>query len=384
MGPAPDSGRAAWICRLFEPGPCRAGAALLAVIGLVEAWAIRAADPDFPLPDLFHGLVLVLLAFFLCAALVPWRLVRIGLISLALGLPLAILFLEVALARADVSSAGDRIARSPDLLLRYTYRPGAVVRGEAPDNPVVTPDGLLDVVRAVPKPAGVDRVVVLGDSVPNDLSIPFERRFPRRLEALLAASAPSGRRAEVVNVSCEGYGTRQEVRLLEKVGLRYQPDLVVVAYVLNDPFLQNGGSRQVGNSYFLFRLPFLASPLMDRGRCSLFTRLHQGYVFDLAVREPLETLRLLSERHGFRVVVATIPLIERFEDPTCLSCYDTALAAAREQGFDTLRLVDGFRGEDYRRYLKPGDPTHPNAEGHERIARQLAGFTAPRLWPAER
>jgi hypothetical protein len=116
----------------------------------------------------------------------------------------------------------------------------------------------------------------------------------------------------------------------------------------------------------------------------MFTRLHEGYGFDLAVRAPLERLRLLSKLHGFRVVVATIPLVERFDDPECLSCYDAVIAVAREQGFETIRLVDGFRGEDHRRFLKPGDPTHPNAEGHERIASLLAAFTASRLWPEAR
>ena len=348
--------------------------AFLAVVGLLEAWALRAADPDFPLPDFFHGFVLALVGLFALSAAVQSRPLRTALTTLVFALPLGVLLFEVLGARSDAAQVADRIAVSDDLLLRYAYRPGAVVQGgpggQAPL--AVTPDGFLDVAHAVPKPPGVFRVVVLGDSVPNDLSIPFEKRFPKRLEALVAAGAPPGKRTEVLNVSCEGYNTIQEVRLLETRGLRYQPDLVVVAYVLNDPFLQNGGYRRVGNSFFAFRLVTFLPAALGRSSCGLFTGIHSGYGFDLVVRSSFERLRLLSRLHGFRVAVATIPLVERFDDPDCLACYDKVLGVAREQGFETLRLVDGFRGEDHRRFLKRGDPTHPNAAGHERIARQMS------------
>jgi len=46
-------------------------------------------------------------------------------------------------------------------------------------------DGLWDVEHEVTKPAGVDRVIVIGDSVPNDPTIPFVQRFPHATEALL-------------------------------------------------------------------------------------------------------------------------------------------------------------------------------------------------------
>ena len=62
---------------------------------------------------------------------------------------------------------------------------------------------------------------MLTGSIANDGSIPFEDRFFRRLETQLADAVPDGRKVEVINVSCEGYNTAQQVRLLEKVGLRY-------------------------------------------------------------------------------------------------------------------------------------------------------------------
>lgn len=364
----------------WQASPAWTLALLGTVVGL-EAWALHAADPDFFLPDPFHVIAIGAIAVFTLGAFVRAEQVRRGILTLAIALPLVILLMEWRLAAADVESS--RVAVSDDLLLRYTYRPGLSLRDRGGESITVTPDGLWDVPHEVPRPADVVRVVVLGDSVPNDPSIPFRQRFPKQLEALLAKQAPAGRRVEVVNVSCEGYNTLQEVRLLEKVGLRYQPDLIVLTYVLNDPFLQNGGYRRLGNSFFAFRL---AAAVPRASACPQFAELHQGYSFDLVVRASLERLRLVAEKQHVPVLVTTLPLVQPFDDRSCLSTYDQVLGVAREQGFATGRLVDAFAGEDYHRYLKPEDPrdlTHPNADGHQRIAKRLAELAAPLLWPAE-
>ncbi|TKC95223.1 SGNH/GDSL hydrolase family protein [Polyangium fumosum] len=349
----------------------------LGSVVLVELWAIRAADADFFMPDPFHYIVVGAALLFVLAGFVRWPQVRRGLVTLTIAAPLTLLLMEWRLAEADVRN--QHVAPSNDGLLRYTYRPGYAIEESEGERIVVTEDGLWDVPHVVPKPPGVLRVVVLGDSVPNDPSIPFRRRFPRQLEALLAQKAPAGQKVEVVNVSCEGYNTVQEVRLLESVGLRYEPDLVVLAYVLNDPFLQNGGYRRIGNSFFAFQF----AKVGVRRKCTLFEEMHAGYTFDLVVRASLSRLRLLADKHHFQVLVAPLPLVEPFDDPSCLAVYDKVVGAAREQGFEAGRVVDAFRGEDHRAFLKPKDAldiTHPNAEGHDRMARRLSELTAPLLF----
>ena len=83
-----------------------------------------------------------------------------------------------------------------------------------------------------PKPVGVTRVVLLGDSFTEGQGVKEEDTTARRLEALLNASGP--RRFEVLNCARRGADFPSLHKMFEKV-LPYGPDIVVHAMVLNDP-----------------------------------------------------------------------------------------------------------------------------------------------------
>ena len=82
---------------------------------------------------------------------------------------------------------------------------------------------------ALPAP-GIFRIVVLGDSFMEAYQVALEQSLAYRLEARLAS-----RGVEVLNLGVGGYGTTQELLALTEEGLRYRPDLVVLAfYLAND------------------------------------------------------------------------------------------------------------------------------------------------------
>ncbi len=349
--------------------------AIIACVIALELVAMHGKDPDFFLPDPFRPFVIGLLVTFVVVDRIRSPRIRVPSLLILCALPLLVVLLEWRAATVDARNRG-RVTRLANPILRFGYQPGLDVNERAADGTpiVITSDGLWDRPHTKPKPPGTYRVVILGDSVPNDPSIPFTSRFPSRIEALLKERLPN-RTIEVLNVSCEGYNTVQEVELLERVGLAYEPDLVVLAYVLNDPFMQDGSYRRTGNSYFMFRVAPVGRLLTKGSFCPLFEQLHSGYGFELTVRHSLTRLRLLSEHHKFGVIIATLPIVERFDDPTCIAMYDRVLGIGREQGFSTVRVVDAFAGLNYKEFLKPHDPydvTHPNIGGHERMAGALA------------
>jgi hypothetical protein len=239
--------------------------------------------------------------------------------------------------------------------------------------------GFLDEEWVVPKPEGVIRIAVLTGSIANDGAIPFEDRFFRVLERLLTAAAP-GVEVEVLNLSCEGHNTLQQVRRLEQVGLQYEPDLVFVGFMVTAAGFQNGGHRRIGNSYFAFRfIPMLA---VARGGsiCSLFSDIYETYTFDLIVGNSLERLKLLGELHGFETAFAPLPMLEELTHPACQALYTRATDVARAAEYDIIPVVERFEGRDFWDFVKEGsrwDFAHPNVAGHLLIGEAIAEDLGP-------
>jgi hypothetical protein len=97
----------------------------------------------------------------------------------------------------------------PDPLLGARLTPGKSGWWTQEEREFVIPirinsHGLRDVEHEYAKPAGVYRVLVLGDSFIEAMHVPLEATFGRRLESELAKT---GRRVEVVSAGVSGYGT---------------------------------------------------------------------------------------------------------------------------------------------------------------------------------
>jgi lysophospholipase L1-like esterase len=80
---------------------------------------------------------------------------------------------------------------------------------------------------------GVFRIAVGGDSVTMGSGVLEEEAYPARLAARLAARG-DGRRYEVLNLGLAGLNTRRVIERIERIGLPFQPDLLVYGFTLND------------------------------------------------------------------------------------------------------------------------------------------------------
>jgi lysophospholipase L1-like esterase len=80
---------------------------------------------------------------------------------------------------------------------------------------------------------GVARILYLGDSVTVGYGLPSHADSYPYLTAERLQRTGS-RPIETVNGAVNGYSTWQEVAWLEREGIRYHPDLVVLGFVLND------------------------------------------------------------------------------------------------------------------------------------------------------
>lgn len=121
-----------------------------------------------------------------------------------------------------------------DPVLGWRHTPGARARYERREfttELVVNSRGLVDRERAYERPAGVFRVLALGDSFVEGFTVPFEHSVTQVLEQAIAAR---GCAAEVVNAGTVGYSTDQEFLFYREEGHKYAPQVVVLFFYYND------------------------------------------------------------------------------------------------------------------------------------------------------
>ncbi len=120
------------------------------------------------------------------------------------------------------------------------------------------------------KPAGTYRALVLGDSFAVGLEVALNETFVKRLEQQLRTEFPD-KNIEVLSTATNGWSTEQELLFLQKEGMDYNPDLVVLAYYVGNDQIDNAA-----RSLFTYENGKLA---INHKRPLSQTRLRSAYYF---------------------------------------------------------------------------------------------------------
>ncbi|MDX1964661.1 MAG: SGNH/GDSL hydrolase family protein [Pirellulales bacterium] len=100
--------------------------------------------------------------------------------------------------------------------------------------------GYHDVERIREKPPGTIRIAVLGDSYTAAQQVTRDKSFVSLLEKHLnAAGALAGKKVEVLNFGCNGYGTAQELLVFRHEARHYSPDYVILAFLTGNDISDN-------------------------------------------------------------------------------------------------------------------------------------------------
>ena len=147
------------------------------------------------------------------------------------------------LSRSDALGMAQLEQRDPELFWRY--RPNQDFRWHEID--VTTNDfGLRDRPRTREKPPGVFRILSLGESTTFGDRLEATENYSYLLEQTLNADQTLGRPVEVWNCGVCSYTTYQSVKWLERDGLSFQPDMVLLYHEMNDflPTYHRSGDGQ--------------------------------------------------------------------------------------------------------------------------------------------
>lgn len=148
------------------------------------------------------------------------------------GILMALVVMEVVLSQPGQHALAREMEPDPTIGARHV--PGGQFDYKTSDFSVhhsFNSLGFRDREHAVAKVPGTFRIIVLGDSFMDGLQVADEETFARRLESRLQGR---GIPAEVVNLGMQGFGTRHELFALESYGLKFQPDLAVLSFFMND------------------------------------------------------------------------------------------------------------------------------------------------------
>ncbi len=87
------------------------------------------------------------------------------------------------------------------------------------------------------KPKGAFRILVLGDSFTEGLQLPVEETFTERLEEKL--NRDQNRPIEVINTGVGAFSTDQQYLALKHYGVPYKPDLIILAFCVENDIYGN-------------------------------------------------------------------------------------------------------------------------------------------------
>ena len=193
--------------------------------------------------------------------------IRKNILTLAVSFAVAIAMGEVGLRASGISYP--EFYRL-DSRLGWSPHPGieGIHAMEGRTRIKINSDGFRDVDHETAKPAGVFRVAVLGDSFTEAREVPLEDAYWKVMEALLSRCIGQGG-AEVLSFAANGYGTAQQLLVLDDRVWKYAPDAVVLAFFTGNDVLNNWAAldRHPDRPYFVIRDGAL---VLDSGNLSTF------------------------------------------------------------------------------------------------------------------
>lgn len=365
------------------------------LIGLAWLFYANALDIAHPGPRLFFGLIAASLLFvFLLWPYANWRgenrfrfAARMGVLPrFAAGAVNTILGIALLLFAVEAA------ARSFPVIDSFGNNPGYRYLWPAwfgPRNSL----GFLD---KEPGQKKGPRVLLLGDSFTEGAGVAVHRRYSTPLEERLQAVDPS---MDVVNAGICSLDTLREAEILEQVGDKVRPDVVVVGYVLNDAECDVPGAAppswgqqivgkvfQHADTLFLQTLHSYAyyrvKAFRERWLChsedyvELARRQHApGSPGWQRVLNGLDRIAGWCDQRGVQRNLVVFPYFMAGRDRG----WDIAgqvVAAATARGFQARSTLD-----DYGDQLAPlgisAFDAHPNRFAHARMAERLFEFLGP-------
>lgn len=232
------------------------------------------------------------------------------------------------------------------------------------------------------------RIVVIGDSFTFGYNVSGEDTYPNVLEEILNEQNGSTQ-FEVLNLGLAGYTTRQEAIVLKHKGLKWDPELIIIGYVLNDPeidplqplpaFFNETKWWQHVNIFRLiakFKQIYYVKTL---GGGDYYIYLHNDERKWQSVVSGFESISNTAREKNIPVLLIIFPIIENeglrkkedfWENYKYKDLHKKVENLASENGFYVIDLYDYYSKYPPQDLVSTPTDNHPNELGH-RVAGEV-------------
>lgn len=260
-------------------------------------------------------------------------------------------------------------------------------------------EGFRDRNFSVIKPKNTFRIAVLGDSIAFGESQNLNQTFTKYLENVLKGDKID---IEVINMAVSAYTTSQEVEFFKLKGLKYKPELVIVAFCLNDPHaptnifegLNQGDepSKECKIDMIQMRIPCFIENILKKSRIiysskevikklilntyshkkesESYLNIYDSYYKNESnfeyVSSAFEELNKLSQENNFSVMVVVFPIFYDLNHYQWSYAHEGVRKEAGKNDFYFLDLYDTFKDFNPKDVKSPAeyDFLHLNPKGH--------------------
>ena len=366
--------------------------------------------------ELFGLVISVYSLVQLLSILIVFSLIRI---TIGIGFPNAILMWIALLIGLIVTEGFLRILdlplasqpalsqwRKPSDTLGWKLIPSLRGKGNLGTNIKINSHGLRDIERSWDKPDGKFRILTLGDSFTYGDGVELNNTYAKLLENFLTAD---GLDIDVINAGVIGYNLYQSLIYFKTIGFKYDPDLIIYFFWIDDIGGANTAEKlrevkerlaakqqtdykiiEKSNLYVL-NLISNTKELLDRllrpftgadwlksieNRQKYLEKLHDSRLSnadDLVIfKHHLNELNTLSKKNSAKLLIVLIPDAAQLNNPHLQKSNSLLKYYCAQQKIPILDITEVFEGQQNisSLYLFPLD-AHTSAMGNNLIVKEV-------------
>lgn len=209
------------------------------------------------------------------------------------------------------------------------------------------------------------RIAMIGDSMTLGKGVELKDTFTKQLEGML--NKGGNKKYEALNFGVYGYNTLQERYTLEQYALDFNPDLVIITYILNDPGEIMDIHHEIPYIPIISELrPWLNNlyfyRYVARNYANIKKKLQGGSSYEEKIldfhkdgtigwertKDNLQGIQNITQREGISALLVLFPTLYRLNDYPFTAVHEKVKINAQKQGFYILDLLPYFEGLDER------------------------------------